>query len=201
MFIVTADQRASTRTGDRVEDLLALLSKWETAWSGAITLPLERTVGDEVQTVLSTADAAVDLALTLTREHEWAVGIGVGGVDEPLGSSARSSSGAAFVLARKAVERAKLKTEPVPVVVAGTHEGASEAATAIMQLLASVVRRRSAAGWEVSDLLTDGVTQRQVAARLKISTQAVSQRVASAMIDEERRARPVAVRLIEAAGR
>src|SRR6187551_835275 len=125
MFIVTADQRASTRTGDRVENLLALLSQWETAWSGAITLPLERTVGDEVQTVLSTADAAVDLALTLTREHEWAVGIGVGGIDEPLGSSARSSSGTAFVLARKAVERAKLKTEPVPVVVAGTHEGAS----------------------------------------------------------------------------
>jgi len=63
------------------------------------------------------------------------------------------------------------------------------------------VRRRSAAGWEVADLLTDGVTQREVASRLGISTQAVSQRVASAMIDEERRVRPVAAVLLNSAGR
>lgn len=201
MFVVTADQRASTRTGDRVESLLASLAPWERAWARDIVLPLERTVGDEVQTALSTPDAAVDLALTLARAQEWAVGIGVGGIEEPLGESARASSGTAFVLARRAVERAKAKSEPVPLVVSGTHDGASEAATAVMQLLASVLRRRSAAGWEVADLLTEGTTQRQVATRLAISDQAVSQRVASAMIDEERRARPVAVRLVDAAGR
>ena len=201
MFVVTADQRASTREGDRVAQLLADLAPWERDWADSIVLPLERTVGDEVQTVLSTPDAAVDLALTLARAKQWAVGIGVGGVDEPLGASARASSGVAFVLARKAVERAKLKTEPVSLAVAGTHEGAAEAATAVMQLLASVVRRRSAAGWEVADLLKDGATQRDVAAQLKISDQAVSQRVASAMIDEERRARPVAVVLLNSAGR
>ena len=201
MFVITADQRGSTRTGDRVEGLLEQLRAWETTWEGDIALPLERTVGDEVQTVLRTPDAAVDLALTLARERDWAVGIGVGDADEPLGPSARASSGPAFVLARKAVERAKLKTEPVPMVVAGTHEGAAEAATAVMQLLVSTVRRRSAAGWEVADLLTDGVTQREVASRLGISTQAVSQRVASAMIDEERRVRPVAAVLLNSAGR
>jgi len=201
MFVITADQRGSTRTGDRVEGLLAQLRAWENAWAADIALPLERTVGDEVQTVLRTPDAAVDLALTLARERDWAVGIGVSGADEPLGSSARASSGTAFVLARKAVERAKLKSEPVPMVVAGTHEGAAEAATAVMQLLVSTVRRRSAAGWEVADLLIEGVTQRAVATRLGISTQAVSQRVASAMIDEERRVRPVAAVLISSAGR
>jgi hypothetical protein len=201
MFVVTTDQRASTRTGDRVESLLAQLGSWQDAWAKDVVLPLERTVGDEVQTVLRTPDAALDLALTLARAQEWAVGIGVGGVDQPLRTSARASSGAAFVLARTAVERAKLKTEPVPLVVAGTHAGAAEAATAIVQLLASVIRRRSAAGWEVADLLVDGVTQRDVAATLEISTQAVSQRVASAMIDEERRARPVAVVLLDSAGR
>ncbi len=201
MFVVTADQRSSTRTGDRVESLLDLLRPWQAAWHADIVLPLERTVGDEVQIVLSTPDAAVDLALTLARAREWAVGIGCGGANEPLGASARASSGAAFVLARKAVERAKLKTEPVPVVVAGTHEGGAEAATAILQLLTSVARRRSEAGWEVADMLREGATQREVAARLKISQQAVSQRVASAMIDEERRARPVAVRLVDASGR
>jgi hypothetical protein len=201
MFVVTADQRGSTRSGDRVEALGERLQPWFRSWDADVALPLERTVGDEVQTVLTTPEAAIDLALTLIRAQHWAVGIGAGPVIEPLGHSARASSGPAFVAARKAVERAKLKSEPVSVVVAGTHDGAAEAATAVLQLLASVVRRRSPAGWQVSDLLTDGVTQRDVAGRLRISEQAVSQRVASAMIDEERRARPVAVRLLDAAGR
>lgn len=201
MFVVTADQRASTRTGDRVEALLETLHTWERAWAAQVALPLERTVGDEVQTVLTSADAAVDLALTLARERAWSVGVGAGAVNEPLGSSARASSGDAFVFARTAVERAKQKSEPVPMVVVGAHAHEAESATAVMQMLASVVRRRSAAGWEVADLLTDGATQKDVATRLKISEQAVSQRVASAMIDEERRVRPVAIALIESAGR
>lgn len=184
-----------------MESLLASLRAWEDGWASDIALPLERTVGDEVQTVLTTPDAAVDLALTLARAQEWSVGIGAGPVNEPLGSSARASAGPAFVLARTAVERARSKQEPVPLVVAGSHDQAAEAATAVMQLLAAVIRRRSDAGWEVADRLTDGVTQRDVAATLGISEQAVSQRVASAMIDEERRARAVAVTLVDAAGR
>ena len=201
MFVVTADQQASTRVGDRVESLMHSLEPWATTWADAVALPIERTVGDEIQVVLHTAPAALDLALTLIRAREWSVGIGAGPAEIPLGASARASSGAAFVAARRAVERAKLKSEPVPLVIAGVHDGAAEAATAVVQLLASVVRRRSHAGWEVAEMLTGGATHRDVAARLKISQQAVSQRVASAMIEEERRALPVAVRLIEAAGR
>ena len=201
MFVVTADQRGSTRTGEHVAALSESLRPWLDRWAADTALPLERTVGDEVQIVLTSADAALDLALTLARAQQWSVGIGVGPVVEPLGASARASSGPAFVAARSAVERAKLKSEPVPVVVAGDREDAAEAATAVLQLLASVVRRRSREGWEVADLLAGGATQRQIAAHLGISAQAVSQRVASAMIGEERRARPVAVRLIEAAGR
>jgi len=201
MFVITADQRASTRTGEHVAALTESLRPWLATWASGIALPLERTVGDEVQIVLSSADAALDLALTLARERNWSVGIGAGRVEQPLGESARVSSGPAFVAARRAVERAKLKSEPVPVVVAGGHEDAAEAATAVLQLLASVVRRRSVEGWEVADLLAAGATQREAAARLGISAQAVSQRVASAMIGEERRARPVAIRLIDAAGR
>ena len=201
MFVVTADQRASTRVGDHVIALTERLQPWFAAHAEHVALPLERTVGDEVQTVLTSADAALDLALTLTRIGDWSVGIGAGAVEEPLGASARASAGPAFVSARAAVERAKLKSEPVPVVVAGAHDGAAEAATAVVQLIASVIRRRSAAGWEVADLLAHGATQREAAAKLAISEQAVSQRVASAMIDEERRARPVAARLIDAAGR
>lgn len=200
MFVVTADQRASTRVGDRVDRLTQRLAPWFAHHVDDVALPLERTVGDEVQTVLHTPEAALDLALTLIRIGGWSVGVGAG-PDELLGASPRESSGAAFVAARKAVERAKLKSEPVPLVVAGSHNGAAEAATAVVQLLAGVVQRRSVAGWEVADLLARGRSQREAAERLEISEQAVSQRVASAMINEERRARPVAARLIDAAGR
>ena len=199
MFVVTADQRGSTRHGNRVDDLLASLDPWFHAWTSHVGLPVERTVGDEVQAVLTSAEAAVDLALQLVRRRVWSVGIGAGPIDEPLRSTARASSGPAFVHARRAVERARGRGEPVSVVVAGQDADAEESATAIVQLLASVVRRRSVAGWEVGDLMGPGVTQRDVAARLGITTQAVSQRIASAMLDEERRARPVAAALLERA--
>ncbi|MFN3866918.1 MAG: winged helix-turn-helix domain-containing protein [Demequina sp.] len=199
MFVVTADQRGSTQKGDQVESLLTHLRPWMQAHAEHVALPLERTVGDEVQVALRGADAAVDLALHLMRVGDWSVGIGAGPINEPWGDSARASSGPAFVHARQAVERARGRSEPAPLVVAGEQPHAAEGATAVLQLLASVVRRRSAAGWEVADLLTPDATQRDVATRLGISEQAVSQRVTSAMIEEERRARPVASALLASA--
>lgn len=204
MFVVTADQRGSTKAGVRVDQLLAQFGAGAHPWSHALVLPLERTVGDEVQAVLTDSAAAVDLALALTRVGEWSVGLGAGPVDEPLADTSRESSGPAFVHARQAVEKAKGQGEPAPVVVAGENPQAAEHATAVMQLLAAVASRRSSAGWEVADLLRPdfsqpAMTQRDAAQRLGISTQAVSQRVASAMIDEERRARPVAAALVACA--
>ncbi len=199
MFVITADQRGSTEKGDRVESLMAELRPWADSWSDSVAMPLERTVGDEVQIVLTSAPAAVDLALTLIRQGDWSVGVGAGPINEPWGKSARASSGPAFVHARQAVERARGRSEPVPVVVAGEDGDAAEGATAVLQLLATVVRRRSTAGWEVADLLVGAATQREAAATLGVSEQAVSQRVASAMLEEERRARPVAAALLEGA--
>jgi len=196
MFVITADQRGSTHAGDHVDRLLTSLETWTTTWKAHVALPPERTVGDEIQVVITSPEATVDLALRLMREKEWSVGVGVGTVHLPLRDTARASSGPAFVRARRAVERARGRGEPVPLVVAAHDSDAEEHLTALMQLLAAVVRRRTRTGWEVSDLLVDGATQRDVAERLGISTQAVSQRVASAMLDEERRARPVAVALL-----
>lgn len=196
MFVLTADQRASTTRGDRVDRLLGDLAAWSEQWRPHIALPPERTVGDEIQVVLSAPAAAVDLALHLMRVGDWSVGVGVGPVNEPLRESARASSGPAFVHARRAVERARNRGEPVPLVIGAANAEAEEHATALMQLLAAIIQRRTAAGWEVNDLLVDGATQKDVAARLGITTQAVSQRVASAMLDEERRARPLAAALL-----
>ena len=205
MFVVTADQRGSTKVGVRVDQLLSELSSRDQPWAQHFVLPLERTVGDEVQAVLSDPRAAVDLALALARAGNWSVGIGAGPVDKPLAPTSRESSGPAFVHARWAVEKAKGKGESAPVVVTGEDEQSAEHATAILQLLAAVAQRRSTAGWEAADLLrpdlpTPAMTQRDAAQHLGISTQAVSQRVASAMIDEERRARPAAAALVARAG-
>jgi len=102
-----------------VEQILAAIRDWSDARRSDIVLDVERTVGDEVQLVLASAGSAVDLGLMLMRAREWSVGIGTGEVDLPLGDSARASSGEAFVHARRAVERAKGKGEPAPIVVSG----------------------------------------------------------------------------------
>lgn len=199
MYVVTADQHRSTESGERVDELLAELTPWSARWKAQVVLPLERTVGDEVQILLSSAEAAVDLALRLCRTEQWAVGIGAGTVEHPLGASARASSGSAFIQARYAVERARSRTEPVPLVIQGDQTEAAVAATAVLQLLGGVVRRRADTGWEVSDLTEQGLTRAQIASQLNITVSAVSQRARSAMLEEERRSRPVAAALICAA--
>lgn len=200
MFVITADQQASRRLGDRVGDVLSALSRRaeSSAALGELALPFERTAGDEVQGVLTTAELAVDLALHLQRLGGWSVGIGAGRVDLPLGPSSRASSGPAFVSARTAVERARSKASSVPLAVDGADPARAQDAEAVLRLLAAVVRRRSANGWEAIDAAT-GRTQREAAAALGVTAQAVSQRLRTALWEEEVRARPVAARLLGAA--
>lgn len=194
---MTVDQQASRRRGDRVPELLERLS----AHLGhrapdAVVRPFERTVGDEVQGVLDDASAVVDCALALQRWEGWSVGIGAGAVDEPLAASTRASSGEAFVAARTAVERARSRAVTMPLAVAGADPAAATAAEAVLQLLAAVASRRTAAGWAAIDA-TAGRTQREAAGDLGISAQAVSQRLRTALWDEEVAVRPVAARLLE----
>lgn len=199
MFVVTADQHRSRQAGDKVSALLEELKPWFSTHQDAIVLPMERTVGDEVQILLDDPDAALDLALLLMRDGDWAVGIGAGPVEEPLGASARQSSGEAFFHAREAVERARGRTEPVPLVVMGAEADPAGEATAVAQLLGAVLRRRSAHGWQVAEALAQGKLQREIAEEFGISPQAVGQRARAALVEEEQRARPVAARLIRAA--
>jgi hypothetical protein len=202
VFVITADQQASRRLGDRVEDVLGALSRRAESRPelGTLALPFERTAGDEVQGLLTTAEFAVDLALHLQRMGGWSVGIGAGPVDRPLGRSSRASSGPAFVSARTAVERARSKASSVPLAVDGADPARAQDADAVLRLLAAVVRRRSAHGWEAIDAAA-GRTQREAAAALGVTAQAVSQRLRTALWEEEVRARPVAARLLgQAAG-
>jgi hypothetical protein len=56
-------------------------------------------------------------------------------------------------------------------------------------LWAALLARRTERGWQVSDLVDDGLTYDQAAARIGITQSAVSQRAAAAGIAEGRRAR------------
>lgn len=199
MFVVTADQRSSRVGRDRVPALIEQLRPWAEDHAEVIELPLERTVGDEVQILLSRAEAAVDLSIRLIAAEHWAVGIGAGTVEHPLGASARESSGEAFYLARTAVERAKSRTEPAPVVIEGTDDAAAASATAVLQLLASTIRRRSEGGQQAAELKLQGMTQTSIAAELEVTPQAVSKRLRAAMVEEELRVRPVIAQLLSGA--
>ncbi|MCK9793542.1 SatD family protein [Isoptericola sp. 4D.3] len=211
MIVVTADQRGSTGAADRVPEVLARIAR-RTERRPGVVLPFDRTVGDEVQGVLAADDdgagLAVDLALDLVRDGGWSVGIGLGTVDLPLPASSREASGPAFVRARTAVDRAKRRGRPsVPLAVVGGEEEPRATiagdAQALLHLLGAVVARRSAAGWEAVDTLVaqrGPAPQRASAAALGVSEQAVSQRLRAALWSEESAARPLAARLLRAAG-
>ncbi len=199
MLVMTVDQRGSRRVGDHVDELLAMLTGSAPDEARGVVRGFERTVGDEVQGVLDDAEVVVDLTLRILRSGGWSVGLGAGPVDEPLPPHARAGSGRAFVLAREAVERAKGRGRPVPVAVEAAMAERGRDCEAVLTMLAVLIHRRTDAGWAVVDTVTAlgaGATQEDVADRLGISQQAVSQRLRTALWNEEQAVRPVVARLL-----
>lgn len=195
MFVLTMDQRGSRTHGDQVPRLLEILAPFDTV------LPFERSVGDEVQGVLADPAAVVVVAARLLRERNWYLGIGIGGVGLPLPASPREAAGDAFVAARAAVEAAKKTGERVPLrvrTVGPDSDGWIAAAEAVLVLLGDVVRRRSAAEWRILDALdaAPAASQKEVAAQLKITPQAVSKALFRAGRLEETQGRQAAVLLL-----
>ncbi|PSL04598.1 hypothetical protein CLV30_10562 [Haloactinopolyspora alba] len=197
-YVLTVDQRGSRRGRDLVDEGIAVLRRR----IPAPTLPFERTAGDEFQGMLADAADAVDAALALVRHGSWSVGLGVGPADEPLPASTRTARGPAFVHARSALDEAKQRTHHVAVV--GADEYAHDA-DAVLSLLAAVLARRTDTGWEAVDLMAEAHTFADAAERLGVSRQAVGQRLAVALWQQERDVRPVVARLLakseRAAGR
>jgi hypothetical protein len=196
MFVLTVDQRGSTGHRDRVPEVLARLEVLLADRPGLV-VPFDRTVGDEVQGVLDDPATVVDLVLDLLRDGGWSVGVGAGTVDEPLPAVSREASGEAFVRAREAVEQAKSRAATAPVAVRGEPSARAAEVEALLRLLAAVVDRRTAPGWEAVDTLARvGGTQKDVARALGVSEQAVSQRLRVALWPEEAAVRPVVARLL-----
>ena len=174
MFVLTVDQRHSRRTTDRVEALLRDLA----ARRSDLVRAFERTAGDEVQGVVASAEVVVDLVLLLVRDRAWSVGVGVGTVDDPLPQSTRAGSGPAFVAARAAVTAAKSRSTCLA--VGGAEPLGARRAQTALDLVAALLQRRTERGAEAASLAREGLNQLQVAARLGVSKQAVSQRLQAA---------------------
>ncbi|MHA7276561.1 MarR family transcriptional regulator [Arthrobacter sp. HLT1-21] len=193
MFVMTIDQKGSSHANDGVPGLLDLLRHVPTV------VPFDRSVGDEAQGVLDSPEAVVDVALLCLRVGGWYVGIGVGGVDLPLPSSAREGRGSAFVAARSAVEQAKKAGDRAAVAVDGGL-GTAEA-EGVLMLIGLHVMKRTAAEWRVLDLLEPGKwgSQTAVARQLGITSQAVSKAVSRSAWVEEWAARPAAAVLLQRA--
>ena len=79
--------------------------------------------------------------------------------------------------------------------VTGGTEAAADAES-LVRLLVELRDRRSAEGWEVYDLLADGLTQREAAERLKITEGAVSLRAKAAGLRAEEAAVPALERVL-----
>lgn len=167
-----------------------------------LLLPYERTAGDEVQGLVATGASVVASIVTLTRLDGWRVGIGAGLVDEPLPESTRAARGEAYLAARAAIGQARRSPVALCLVAAdsvlggGYGEHVEDAETALW-LLRSTLARRSREGWELMDLLDQGLTNAQAADRLGISPSAVSQRLARAARTEAERAARLTTRLLD----
>lgn len=155
--------------------------------------PPERTAGDEFQLATRDAATALEIALGLVRSGRWSVGLGVGDVDTPIGTSVRAMSGGAFVAAREAVDTAKKRSARFALVA--TEEAHLDP---LVRLLLSLRERRTPEGWELADLLEaePGLTLTDAAERLGISAQAASQRAQTAGIRLDAQARDAITALL-----
>jgi hypothetical protein len=193
MFVVTADQVSSRTTADRVGETLRRVNR---TFGERLSLPADRTAGDELQLLVASGADALEACLSLDREGGWSIGLGVGSVNLPLPAGVRESAGGAFIAARAAVDRAKRRQTRFAV----EHEHSPQAAAdaeALVDLLLILRARRSGEGWELYDLLDGGGTQAEAAARLGITPQAASKRAQAAGLRAERAAVAPLARLLD----
>lgn len=199
-FVVVADQMGSRDNPDHVPTALAQLGR---TLGHRLLLPFERTAGDEIQGLCTDPGLVVDAVCQLTRLDGWRIGIGAGALESPLPTSTREARGSAYLAARKAIGNAR--SSPTQLALVGPSETVrspgygdpvdKDAETALW-LLRGLLQQRSQEGWELMDLLDQGLTGAEAAAKLGISPSAVSQRLSRAHRIEAERGAELATRLL-----
>jgi hypothetical protein len=187
--VLTLDQRASRAGADAVPAFLDLLSP--ASLPSPPLLAFQRTVGDEVQGVTADAGTLVEVVGRALRAREWNIGIGFGDIESPLPAETRAGRGPAYLRAREAVTRAKSAPHRI-VVVGGPRDDRPAHLETVLGLWAGLLARRTEGGWEVHDLLAQGLSYSAAGERLGITQSAVSQRAQAAGLVDEQRARALA---------
>lgn len=193
MFALTVDQRSSRESADAVDDAIERLCAAEAAGALKFALSPERTSGDEFQCLLADAESTYSAVRILARDGRWHIGVGVGPAELPLPSSVRESRGPALVRARGAVEAAKAADPSI--VLIGESEAAIEA-NGILQLVGTLWGARSDLGWQAIAALErqDGdASLTELAGKLGISKQALSQRLQAARWQVEQTAKDAVI--------
>lgn len=163
---------------ERLDELLAELNR---EFEASLLARLTITLGDEFQGVLSDPGVLPDLtwrlAVGLPEMRIW-TGVGRGAIETELRNEAVGMDGPAFHRAREALDEAKTSRRH-----GGVYEGFGDDDPVLGGLARLVDRLRADltdAQVEAVDLARRGMTQRDVAERLGVTPQAVSQRLAAA---------------------
>ena len=170
MYIMTIDQRGSRAHADAVPGLLEELTRVETVRD------FERTIGDEVQGVLDSAEQVALAVRLMAAQTRWHIGIGIGPVETPLPASTAAGRGEAFYAARRAVEAAK--SAPAHLVLDGPTPLGEEmtlAQSALRLMVWTLENIRSQSRRYIEHRLDHPEsTQADIAAHFDVSQQAVS---------------------------
>lgn len=170
MYIMTIDQRGSRAHADAVPGLLETLARVEAVRD------FERTIGDEVQGVLDSAEQVTLAVRLMAAQTRWHIGIGIGPVETPLPTSTAAGRGEAFYAARRAVEAAK--NAPAHLVVAGptpSGDALPLAESALRLMIWTLENIRSQSRRYIEHRLDNpDSTQADIAAHFDVSQQAVS---------------------------
>lgn len=164
--------------------------------------PFQVTGPGEVRGLTRDARDAVSAAMLALRGGRYRVGIGVGEVrltrvTDPQGRAAVTAEGPGMLLGREAAATGRAGERAAVRVCAADVEAAAQA-QAVLGLVGRIVSERSEAEWRVVDLLVPGARgqQKEVAAHLGITPQAVSKAVVRSLWHEEWEARPAAATLL-----
>jgi hypothetical protein len=170
------------------------MKKYTQLYSNGLERKFERNSGDEMQALVRSPDAAVDIILDAVGTQQWWVGVGVGDVERPIPRSVRQSRGPALEHARIAVDRAKRRTGGHRFWIAGDDPLVEDLMT-VMTLIALIIERQSSLAREAETLHDRGLTQVEASQRLGISQQSFAERLKRGAVVEKEAGRQLAIRM------
>jgi hypothetical protein len=148
-----------------------------------------------MQALVPDAAVLVGIVMDAVEDGGWWIGVGIGSVERPLGATSRESRGAAFWLAREALNKAKSQRATRPFHLRGESVDAVKDLNAALHAIGFIVLRRTRRQREGAVQFRDGLSVRQIAHRKSVTPQAVRALLQAGGAEEELELRELAVTL------